>query len=363
MHVTRETAKKGENAMLLYDDNGYANMAEIMEMPTPFILVIGGRGTGKTYSAIKAMLRKWLDTGDPFLYLRRTSAQMELISKEEFSPIVKVGREMGINLTTEPLSKYASGVYLAMPETGEIMGKAAAYVMALSTMAAARSFDASAVKTIIYDECIPENHERAIKAEDMAFLNMYESIDRNRQLNGEEPVKCICIANANSFDAPILRALNAIKPLERMRNKKQSVMTINATGLSIVLLRDSPISMEKAATALYQLQLGQGDFTRMALDNDFSADSFADIVSRPLGEYVPKWAVKGRLCVYQHKSNHTYYVSELITGSPDLYESTVTDRQRFRLKAAPSWEAYFEKRTLFETAAVKSLYRLIMNER
>lgn len=345
--------------MKLYEsEHGYANMAEIIEQPTPFVLCIGGRGTGKTYGALQYLLSERIC----FLYLRRTSSQMELISREEFSPIIRVGRDLGMELTTAPLSKYASGVY-RKGDDGTIIEPAVAYVMALSTMAAARSFDASRVKVIIYDECIPEKHERAISHEEEAFLNMYESIDRNRQLIGEPAVKCVCIANANNFDAPILRALNAVKAIERMQAKRQTVRTIPETGLTIVMLRDSPISAEKAQTALYQLQLGQGDFTRMALNNDFSADAYADISPRPLGEYVPLWAIKGRLCVYKHKGSHTYYISEKITGSPEMFESTITDRQRFRIKAAASWEALFDRRTLFESATVKSMYKLIMTER
>ena len=63
--------------MKLYESSGYANMPAIIETDTPFILSIGGRGTGKTYGAIKYLL----ENNITFIYLRRTSAQMELGSK------------------------------------------------------------------------------------------------------------------------------------------------------------------------------------------------------------------------------------------------------------------------------------------
>lgn len=340
--------------MKLYNHLGYANMPSIIESETPFVLCIGGRGTGKTYGAIMYLLKNRI----PFIYLRRTSAQMELVSKEEFSPIVRIGGDLGIPLACVPLSKYASGVYV-IGEDGKPLGGAVAYNMALSTMANARSFDASKVKVILYDECIPEKHERAITHEQEAFLNMYESIDRNRQLVGQDPVKCVCLANANNLEAPILSALNCIKILDRMKKKGQTQLVDKTLGLSIYLLNNSPISAEKRETALYKLTMGQGDFTDMALENAFSRDNYTDIGSRPLTEYIPVAAV-GPICLYRHKTNYTWYVSETVSGKPKMFDNTITDRARFRLYCAKSWQDYFEKRLTFENVSAKIFYKFVM---
>ena len=342
--------------MKLYDSNGYANMPEIIESETPFVLCIGGRGTGKTYGAIKYLL----ENNVLFLYLRRTSSQMELVSKEEFSPIIKIGSEVGMSLVSLPLSKYASGVYRLLPD-GKPEAEAVAYNMALSTIANARSFDASRVKVILYDECIPERHERAITHEVEAFLNMYESIDRNRQLDGNDPVKCVCLANANNMEAPILTALNCIKILDSMRRKRQTQYVSKTLGLSVYLLNNSPISAEKRETALYKLTMGNGDFSDMALNNEFSKDNYTDIGNRNLSEYIPVASI-GTICLYRHKSNYTWYVSETKSGKPKEFENTVTDRQRFRMYCIKSWKDYFENRMLFENTSAKVFYKAIMLE-
>ena len=343
--------------MKLYLPNGYANMRDIiLQSETPFCLVVGGRGTGKTYNSIKTCL----ENNVLFIYLRRTSAQMELVSKEEFSPIVKIGRDIGMVLVSVPLSKYASGVFRC-GDDGKPLGDAVAYVMALSTIANARSFDASAVKVILYDECIPEKHERAISHEAEALLNCYESVDRNRQLDGHDPVKLVCLANANNLEAPVLQALNCIKTLDYMRRKRINQKVDKTTGLSIYLLNDSPISAEKKETALYKLTLGQGDFSDMAIANSFSADNYTDIVSRPLTEYKPVAAI-GQICLYRHKHDYTWYVSERISGTPERYENTLTDRARFRKRCINSWKDYFEKRLLFESVSAKVFYKAVMLE-
>lgn len=343
--------------MKLYQSNGYANMRGIInESETPFIMVIGGRGVGKTYNAIRTLL----EDEQLFIYLRRTSAQMELVSKDEFSPIVKIGRDLGMNLCTEMLSKYAAGVYHC-GEDGKAAGDPVAVIMALSTIANARSFDASSVKVILYDECIPERHERSITHEEDAFLNMYESIDRNRQLNGDPPVRCVCLANANNMEAPILRALSCIRLLDRMRKKKQTQLVDKTIGLSIYLLNDSPISAEKRRTALYKLTMGKGDFSDMALDNAFGADNYTDISVRPLSEYVP-YASVGSICLYRHKNSYNWYVSETISGKPKQFENTITDRARFRLYCQQSWKDYFERRLCFENVNAKVFYKCVMTD-
>ena len=343
--------------MKLYQPNGYANMRDIiLESETPFILVVGGRGVGKTYGALKSLLEKDI----PFIYLRRTSSQMELVAKDEFSPIVKVGRDIGMVLTTVPLSKYAAGVYKLNAE-GKPAGDPVCLLMALSTMANARSFDASRIKLILYDEAIPERHERNISHEGDAFLNMYESINRNRELDGEDPVKCVILANANNLEAPILQALNCVRTLDNMRRKHQSYKEDSYIGLTIVLLQDSPISANKRRTALYNLTMGQGDFSDMALDNAFSKDNYTDVSPRPLQEYRSCAAI-GSICLYEHKSNHTWYVSERISGSPEMYENTPTDRQRFRKAWFESWQDYLNKRTIFESAPAKVFYKAVMME-
>lgn len=342
--------------MKLYDHNGYANMPAIMQSTTPFVLCIGGRGTGKTYGAIKYLLENEIK----FIYLRRTSTQMELVSKAEFSPIVKIGSDLGLSLACAPLSKYASGVY-RLDDDGKPIGDAIAVNMALSTVASARSYDASSVRVILYDEAIPEVHERSIKGEDLAILNMHESVNRNRELDGEEPVKLVVLANANNLEAPVLQALNCVKILDTMRRKKQTQRVDQRLGLSIYLLKDSPISAEKRQTALYKLTMGQGDFTDMALENEFSKDNYTDLGSRPLGEYIPIAAI-GRICLYRHKSSRDWYVSETISGHPKMFENTLTDRRRFQLYCARSWADYFEKRLTFENVSAKVFYKAVMQE-
>ena len=63
--------------MGLYDNNGYLDIEKIIRCGQPFIFIVGGRGTGKTYG----MLKYVLDNNIPFIYMRRTQAQADIINK------------------------------------------------------------------------------------------------------------------------------------------------------------------------------------------------------------------------------------------------------------------------------------------
>lgn len=342
--------------MKLYLSNGYANMPDIIETEVPFILCIGGRGTGKTYGSIKYLLENHIT----FIYLRRTAAEMELAGKTEFSPIVQIGAELGMNLICDPVSKYVYGVYHA-DDTGHRVGEAIAYNMALSCIANCRSFSAAHITHILFDEAIPENHIKRMRNENLSILNMYESLNRNRETQGQPPMKLICLCNANNMEAPILDALGCVRILDDMRKKNQSFKIVSYKGLGIFLLKNSPISAEKKETALYKLAKNQEEFTDMALDNSFSKDNYTDIKNQPLNEYIP-FASIGSICLYRHKNNYNWYVSETISGKPVEFENTITDRQRFRLYCLRSWEDYFSRRLLFENVSAKSFYKAVMME-
>lgn len=62
----------------LYTDEGWPNFSEkdgILSTGASIIFIWGGRGTGKTYGALKHVHQ----TEEEFLYLRRTPQQAELI--------------------------------------------------------------------------------------------------------------------------------------------------------------------------------------------------------------------------------------------------------------------------------------------
>lgn len=324
--------------MEIYLENGYLDIRKIRDTNIPFIFIVGGRGVGKTYGVLDVVI----EDQNRFMLMRRTQTQTDLINKPEFSPFKPINRDRGLNITTKQVSKYNAGIYVDIEEGGLPIG----YTCALSTIANMRGFDASDVDILIWDEFIPEKHERALKNEAQALFNAYETMNRNRELTGSKPLQLIALANANDLANPIFIELGLVRVTQKMRKKGQEVYINRERGIAVFLLDKSPISEQKSDTAIYRLTNGS-DFEKMSIKNDFSGDKMGKIKSKPLQEYKPIVEI-GDLCIYEHKSNGTFYASTHKLGSPAHFDVGDAERARFIRSYRWIWDEYMSNNIEFE---------------
>lgn len=336
--------------MKLYNVDGWADIPAILdycERQGCFtIFLIGGRGTGKTYGALSYVL----DSETPFMYMRRTQAQADMVSRPEFSPFKSINDDRDIYIGSVAVSKYSAGFYHMEQDSDDKwkpVGAPLGYSCALSTISNMRGFDASNVRLLIYDEFIPERHERPIKNEAAALFNAYETINRNREIKGEKPLVMLCLSNANDLANPIFMELGLVDKVERVRQKGRSEYIDRKRGCAVILLTDSPISHAKRETALYRLTAGT-QFADMALANDFTQDHPINIISKDLKQYRPLCSV-GEITIYKHKSAQEYYVSIHRSGSPRTYDATPYGCAQFRKEQSWLSIAYLEGRLYFES--------------
>lgn len=331
--------------MNIYQKSGYIDIRAIMALGLPFNFIVGGRATGKTYTSLETVK----EDGIKFIYMRRTQSQADMINKPEFSPFKSLNEDHGWTIGSATLSKYNAGFYeTEETEDGghQCVGSPIGYTCALSTISNMRGFDASDVRLLIYDEFIPEKHERPIKNEGAAFLNAYETINRNRELKGEKPLQVLCLANANDLANPIFLELGLVRKAEQMRRKGQEISIDKERGVGLFILDKSPISAQKRNTALYKLSRGS-EFSHMSLENDFANEDIGRIKTQPLGEFRPVVTV-GEITVYKHKSRGEYYVSTHKAGSCAEFGSGDTDKNRFRRAYGWIWQEYMKNNIIFE---------------
>lgn len=339
--------------MKIYDSNGYISIENILAAGMPFTLVCGGRGTGKTFGALKYAKEHNIK----FILMRRTQSQVDLINKPEFCPFKSLNEEYGWNVGTAPISKYNVGFYdMELNSEGKAVptGAPIGLSVALSTISNLRGFDASDVELLIYDEFIPERHERPIKEEGAAFLNAYETINRNRELKGKKPLQVLCLANANDLGNPIFTELGLIAKAESMKRKGQEFSIIESRGIALFMLNKSPISDKKKNTVLYKLSEGTA-FEEMAINNNFEELNSRSIKSMPLSEYKPIVQV-GEICIYKHKSNGSYYVSTIVSGTPAKFGTSEVELSRFNRAYFYLYENYMKNNIVFENSMCEVLY-------
>ena len=331
--------------MRLYDSNGYVNIPEILKHEAVFIFIYGGRGTGKTYGALKEMKE-----GDhKFIYMRRLQSQTDIVKKDNMQPYKTLNDDMGWTVRPFPVNKYLSAFYDSTTnEEGKIIpeGDQRGLLTSLSTFSNLRGVDGSEIDTIIMDEFIPELNERPIKGEADALFNAYETINRNRELKGEEPVKLLCLANSNRIDNPLFMELNLVRRAEKIRKEGKEYLYDPKRKMLLIDLYKSKISEEKSDTALYQLTRGT-EFYEMAIRNSFINEERGRIETRPIREYKPVVSI-GEITVYKHKSRKEYYVTTFKSGSPDTYTTGEKDRERFKKAYFYLWSAYMKRLVVFE---------------
>ena len=286
----------------IYDTNGWVNWDYILDQPSSFISVVGARGVGKTYGIFKKLTKE----KKKFIYLRRLKSQLDQCGKLEGNPFKKINED-----TSMDIKPFSSGGIISFREVDK-NGSIVAVGVALSVVANVRGIDFSDYDYIVFDEFIASSGERPIKNEFSAFLNFYETVNRNRELEGKNAVKCIMLGNANTLINPYFSAWHFMKTAVRMITGGQMVWRSADQTRMIILLLHSPISEKKKDTALYQN--ANQDFIQMALDNAFKTDE-TKIKSEPLKEYNHIVSV-GELGIYRHKSERKYYVSATQAGQP-----------------------------------------------
>ena len=290
----------------IYTSSGWVNWDYILEQQASFISVVGARGVGKTYG----VMRKLIEEQKKFIYLRRLKSQLDQCGKLEGNPFKKLNEDMDRNI-----KPYSSGGIITFRD-GDKNSNIISVGVALSVVANIRGIDFSDIDYIVFDEFISSDGERPIRNEFSAFLNFYETVNRNRELEGKKPVKCIMLGNANTLINPYFSAWHFMKTAVKMILGNQMVWRSADNSRMVILLLASPISKRKANTALYKN--ANSDFIQMALDNAFRTDE-TNIRSEPLTEYIHMVSI-GEIGIYKHKSERKYYVSSTQANTP-YYDS------------------------------------------
>lgn len=324
--------------MNIYTKEGWLNFDLIMGKGYPFIFIWGGRGVGKTYGIMKYLH----EYKKHFCYIRTTQTQILECSKDSKNPFKKY------NFDNEVDYKIKGGNILL---NGEVVGQA----QGLTTSANIRSIDGSDITVMFYEEFIPKKGEREYSDSADLLKDLYETLNRNRELQGEKPIQCICASNSNYLVNPVFVGLGLIKYVEKMAKQKLEVLEIPQRGILLINVINSPISEKKAETALYKLGGGIGSYEDMALNNSFVDFNNEGIKKFPLTEFKPIVTI-GEITIYKHKSKGFYYVSFHKMGTCPTYSTDRLGRTQYKMRYGSTWWAMLANNMYFESIFARELY-------
>lgn len=338
----------------LYLENGYLDMRKVINLPYPFIFMVGGRGTGKTFGALTTCVEDSMCFG----YVRRTQIQADVIKSETMSPFKTINVMRGWRIVPARTAKYVHGFFDSyIDEEGKKKvnyEKMYGYAFALSTFSNLRSFDGSDMDIILYDEFIPQISERALSNEADSFFNMIETINRNRELNGDDAIKVLCMANASDIANPYFMALGMVTTLMRIKAAGEFIYTDDKRGICVIFPKNSKISEEKKDTALYKMTEGTL-FYANSIDNNFVYNQPTQVRSSPLVEYKLMCSV-GELSVYKHKSKREFYISSHKSGTAPEYGCSQKELKIFQHRYPYLRTAVYGNLLTYENYACEVLF-------
>lgn len=325
----------------IYTAEGWINWNYLYTETKAFLMVVGARGTGKTFGLFKYIL----ENNIRFLYVRRLKTQLDECASLEGNPLKSVNNSCGFDVQPK---KRKSGVLFIDSVTDQTAG----YGVALSTFATLRGVDYTDVQCIVFDEAIAMSTQHSIKDEFTAFLNLYETVNRNRELTGRQPVKCILLGNANKLANPYFSGWHFMSTALKMIHGKQCMWRSPDGTRIMVMLVDSPISARKSQTALYKNSSKQ--FDSMALGNSFATDP-TQVTSRPLKEYQHIVSV-GQIGIYKHKSKSQIYVSSTISKN-NYFNGYGIQLDIWRKQYILFKSLYYSRMIMFQSFDVQLIFR------
>lgn len=306
-----------------------------------FCMFLGGRGIGKTYSVFTYAF----DSGLRFLYVRSTDTQIKTcLSPDKGNPFKKWAADHDRSIYIRHGDDVNDIVEIV---TGEKDGEKIeteinhGYAVALSTFENLRGVDFSQIDLIIYDEFIQISPLRFDSFR--SFLNMYESVNRNRELEGQEPVRVFFLANTQELNNDILAGFDLISDIESIMRSGQRRFS---RGDFYIELCDSEVSAKKATTVLYRNLKSDDAYKQEAIENQFSRNDFTGIQKpKNMREYKPLCMIDS-VTVWRHKSRSFFYCTKSISNKVPRFNSKNQSGLFYRNYGGVLCDAY-ARNTLF----------------
>lgn len=244
------------------DTSIYYSYDKIMSYDFLLAFIIGERGTGKSYGAKKLVLKKFLKTGEQFIYLRRYKTELD-IALTTFWNDVQTDPEF-VDLELKVKKNKTVTEFMCN-------GKVCGYAIPLSTSNIMKSTPFPNVSIIIFDEFMLDSGGtyRYLKFETTMMLDCIESVGRLR------PIKVLFLGNATSlYGNPYFAYFDLSLPYNsEFKTFKDGAIVVN-------YIKNLKYREVKKQSRFGKLIDGT-DYGRYAIDNESLRDSNSFIRKRP----------------------------------------------------------------------------------
>ena len=233
----------------------YYDITNTLTYNSLYFFIIGERGVGKTYSAKNFCIRRYLKTGEQFVYLRRYKTELS----------ESVGDEKDAKFFKKIKAEFPDHKFRVSGDKLYCDNKICGYALSLSTALILKSAEFDKVKTIIFDEFIIDGGSsyHYFKNEVEHFLEFYESIARLRD------VRVLFLANAISITNPYFTYFDITLPYGN-----KNIKTFKNGLILIEYIKNLKYREVKKASKFGQIIEGT-KYSEYAIDNKFLRDNKA----------------------------------------------------------------------------------------
>ena len=304
--ISRSCDYDEANDIYLYDfDDGYYHFyKDVLEYPEADIIVCWSRrGPGKTYS----FLRYMVDSGQFFIYMKRTNDDVELLCTGssnpdmciDTDPFVPLNRDFGWNIKPHPIDKGLAGFYECNSE-GKPVGAPLGLIVSLNRVSKIKGTDMSRASWICFDEFVPQATEVVRKKEGETFLNFVMTVMRDKVKRGQS-LKLALFANSEEISTPVTNELEIVDDMAEMAYKHQTHYFNRDRGMLLhyITQQEIPLTDSELHSGMFKLMRGTG-WAQKAFFGEFANNDFSN---------VKKLSIKNMQCVHKiHYKSKVMYI-------------------------------------------------------
>lgn len=233
------------------DESLYYNPNKMLSHNRILNCVIGARGIGKSFAFKEFPIKRFINHGEKFIYLRRYKGELKKV-KNYFTDIA-------FKFPDHKLEVKGWEFFI----DGEICG----WAIPLSTWQSEKSNAYPDVSTIIYDEFIREKDNSGyIPNEVEALLNLMDTVFRNR-----DNVRCVCLSNAVTIVNPYFLYFNLVPDIDKRYNAYENI---------VIEIPDSADFSAHRKTTKFGKLISNTEYGDMSLENEFVNDTTVFIGKR-----------------------------------------------------------------------------------
>lgn len=330
----------------------YYNFDKLFSYNFLIAFVIGERGCGKTFGSKVAVLKKFLKTGEQFIYIRRYKTELDTALSTFWNDIQYNGYFADHTLKVKKNKMLTEFV---------CDNKVCGYAVPLSTANILKSTAFPNVKTIIYDEFLLDNGGtyRYLRNEVTMMLDVIETVGRLRD------IQIIFLGNALSVTNPYFAYWNLELPYNsEFRTFKDGAIVVN-------YIKNLKYREAKKKSRFGKLIDGT-DYGRYAIDNQMLRDNNNFIEKKPSDSVF--WAVlviNGQsIGLWESKTGYLYLSPKYDPNTMHKFACDFNDhsehtvflnfRDNYYLKLCV--EAYKQGLLKFENVKIKNDMTILLNK-